>query len=116
MKSLKIILAVLGTVCIISGIGFALTGPIWSNEVDVEVTDYSLTLSVDSTKGAVNSTFTFTGTLSTDGTSISGATITLFKDDVSTGLTDITDLNGDYSIAWSTSVKGNYTFKTKAEW
>lgn len=115
LKTLKTIMVVLAIVWITSGIAYALT-TVWSNEVQVEVQNYILTLNVDSSSGPVNSTFTFTGALSLGGSPVSGKNVTLFKDDVTTGLTAVTAGDGSYSIAWSTSVVGNYTFKTKAEW
>jgi len=115
LKTLKIIFGVLITVWIISGIAYALT-TIWSNEVQVEVQNYILTLNVDSGSGSVNSTFTFTGALSLGGSGVSGKTVELYKDNVATGLTNVTAVDGSYSIMWSTSQNGTYTFKTKAEW
>ena len=115
LKTLKIVMAVLIVVWVCAGIGYALT-TIWSNEVQVEVQGYMLTLNVNATSGPVNSTFTFTGTLSMDGTPVQGKTVTLFKNASTTDLTDVTDVNGAYRIDWSTSQNGTYIFKTKAEW
>ena len=77
---------------------------------------YELTINVDKTTGYLGDVFTFYGTLTSNGTPISGATVTLFKDDVSTGLTDITDENGNYSIPWESDQLGNHTFYTEAVW
>lgn len=91
---------------------------VWSGEVTVTVSDYTLTIS-DPPDGTVAETFTFDGTLNADGSHVSGKTVTLYVDDgggyVSTGLTDTTDAMGAYSITWTPSSSGTYTFKVKAD-
>ena len=77
---------------------------------------YELTINVDKTKGYIDETFTFSGTLTENGTPISGATVTLYKDNVSTGLTDVTDENGNYSIPWTADEIGSHEFYTEAIW
>jgi len=77
---------------------------------------YSLTLEVDKAEGYVGDTFTFYGTLTQNGTPISGATVVLYKDDASTDLSDITDDNGNYSIPWMADEVGTHEFYTEATW
>lgn len=77
---------------------------------------YNLTLEVDKTQGYIGDTFIFYGTLTGNGMPISGATVTLYKDDVSTGLSDTTDDNGNYSIPWTADEVGSHNFFTEAVW
>lgn len=82
----------------------------------VPTVTYTLTINVDKESGYIGDAFTFYGTLTQDGTPISGATVTLYKDDVSTGLTAITNIYGNYSITWTADTVGNHTFYTEATW
>lgn len=90
---------------------------IWSNEVSVEVSEYTLTIN-DPPDGSTFDTYTFTGTLNLGGDAVSGTTVTLYVDDgggyVSTGLSDVTDAMGGYSIDWTPSSAGTYKFKVEA--
>lgn len=77
---------------------------------------YNLTINVDKTTGYIDETFVFYGTLTQNGTPISGATVTLYKNNVSTGLTDVTDESGNYSIPWTADEVGSHNFFTEATW
>jgi len=92
----------------------AVANYIWSMEVQVTVGEYTLTIS-DPPDGTTLDTYTFNGTLTLNGSPISGEVVTLYMDDVSTGLTDITAVDGSYSIAWTPSGAGTFTFKTQVE-
>jgi len=81
-----------------------------------ELVTYNLTLEVDKTKGYVGDTFTFYGTLTGNGTPVPEATVTLYKNGVSTGLSDTTDVNGNYSISWQSDEIGSFSFYTEAVW
>ena len=87
---------------------------IWSNEVEVTVSQYALELN-DPPDGTTLDTYTFTGSLKLGGGGVKGETVTLYVDGVSTGLTDVTAADGSFSIDWSTTTAGTYKFKVKAE-
>jgi len=91
---------------------------IWSAPVEVTVVDeYTITIT-DPLDGTMSDTYTFTGVLKKNGVAEVGATVELFIDSgggfVTTGLTDTTDGSGAYSITWTPSVAGTFTFKTFA--
>jgi len=95
----------------------AVANYIWSMEVDVTVTEPSepvLTIN-DPPDGTTLDTYTFNGTLTLDGVPISGEVVTLYMNNATTGLTDITAVDGSYSIAWTPSGAGTFTFKTQVE-
>ncbi|RLI83298.1 hypothetical protein DRP04_01835 [Archaeoglobales archaeon] len=77
---------------------------------------YTLTINVDKESGYVGDTFTFYGTLTENGNPVSGATVTLYKDDSSTDLTDVTGDDGSYSIQWVADQIGSHDFYTEAVW
>ena len=77
---------------------------------------YSLTINVDKKSGYIGDTFTFYGILTQNGSPISGVTVTLYKDNASTDLTDVTDDNGHYSIQWVANQIGSHDFYTEAVW
>ena len=87
---------------------------IWSNEVEVTVSEYTLELN-DLPNGTIFDTYTFTGSLKLGEVGVPRETVTLYVDDSSTGLTDVTAPDGSFSIDWSTTTPGTYTFKVKAE-
>jgi len=87
---------------------------VWSTEVEVTVSAYTLTIS-DPPDGTTFDTYTFTGTLTLGGSPVSGEVVTLYVDDVATTLTDITATDGSYSITWTPSGAGTFTFKTQVE-
>jgi len=74
---------------------------------------YNLTINVDKDSGYINDVFTFTGVLTQDGTAISGATVTLYKDSTSIG-SDTTKTDGSYQIQWIADSIGTYNFHTEA--
>ena len=78
------------------------------------VVTYSLSINVDKEIGYVGDVFTFYGVLTQNGTPIPGATVTLYKDGVSTGLTDTTKSDGTYSINWQADEVGSYSFYAEA--
>lgn len=94
------------------------TVSLWSNEVIVNVGAYSLVLN-DPADGTTLDEFVFSGALTLDSAGVSGKTVTLHVDDgsgyTSTGLTDVTASDGSFSITWSTSTAGTYSFKVMAE-
>lgn len=106
-------LIVLATLSLISLISLAFATSIWSNEVEVTVRDYTLTLN-DPADGALYSIFSFNGILNYDGAAVEGATVILYVNGTSTGLTDVTDAMGGYSIDWNATATGTSTFKTFA--
>jgi hypothetical protein len=73
-------------------------------------------LNVDKSSGYVGDVFTFTGTLTQDSTPISGATVTLYKDDVAMTPTTTTDANGNYAFQWVADTPGNHSFYSEAIW
>jgi len=73
-----------------------------------------LTLNVDKTVGYVGDPFTFSGTLTSNGSPVSGSTVTLYKNSDAVG-SDITDENGAYSIIWIADSVGEFNFYTKAQ-
>jgi len=77
---------------------------------------YALTINVDKESGYVGDIFTFYGTLTQNGDPISGVTVTLYKDNTSTDLTDVTDDNGYYSIQWVADQIGSHSFYAEAVW
>jgi hypothetical protein len=77
---------------------------------------YTLTLNVDKTSGYVGDVFTFTGTLTQNGTPISGATVTLYKDDMALSPSTTTDANGNYAFQWVADTPGNHSFYAEAVW
>ncbi|MEM2386105.1 MAG: Ig-like domain-containing protein [Candidatus Bathyarchaeia archaeon] len=77
---------------------------------------YTLTLNVDKTSGYLGDVFTFTGTLTQNGTPVSGATVTLYKDDVALSPPTVTDEYGNYSFQWTADTAGNHSFYTVAVW
>lgn len=76
---------------------------------------YTLTLNVDKTRGYLGDVFTFTGTLTQNGTPVSGASVTLYKNDVALSLTT-TDDNGNYAFKWTADTVGSHSFYTVAVW
>jgi len=115
MENAKIILA-LSTLflAVAVPVAIAVVFNVWSPPVEVTVVDeIALTIS-DPPDGKMSDTYTFTGILTKNGVPEVGATVTLYIDDVTTGLTDITDGSGAYSITWTPSVAGTFTFKTFA--
>jgi hypothetical protein len=87
---------------------------IWSDEVEVTVSEYTLTLN-DPSDGTTLDTYTFTGSLKLGGVGVEGETITLYVNGSSTGLTGVTASDGSFSIDWNPSKPGTSTFKVKAE-
>lgn len=87
---------------------------IWSPEVTVTVSEYTLTIT-DPPDGTTLDTFTFTGFLTLDGSPVEGETVTLYIDGVATTDTDITASDGSYSITWTPTASGTFTFKTYVE-
>jgi hypothetical protein len=87
---------------------------IWSNEVQVTVSEYTLTLN-DPPDGTTLDTYTFTGSLKLGGVGVQGETVTLYVNNVITEFTDVTEADGSFSIVWSTTTPGTYKFKVKAE-
>ena len=87
---------------------------IWSNEVEVTVSEPTLELN-DPPDGTTLDTYTFTGSLKLDGVGVPEETVTLYVNDFSTGLTNVTEADGSFSIDWNTTTAGTYTFKVKAE-
>lgn len=94
---------------------------IWSPEITVTVSpepEYQLTIS-QPPDGTTADTYTFTGVLTVDGSPMQDETVTLYIDEgvgfVTTGLTDTTAVDGSYSITWTPSVSGTFTFKTLVE-
>ena len=103
---------------IISAVAYVYAVSITSNEVTVNVSDYTLTVT-DPADGTIYDTYTFSGSLQLDGSSVSGKTVTLYVKPSggaysTTGLTDVTDSMGGYSMTWTPSSAGTYTFKTMA--
>lgn len=86
---------------------------VWSPSVDVTVTEYELTIN-DPPDGTTLDTYTFTGILTLDGVPVQNELVTLHVNNVATAFTDTTDVNGAYTIIWSTLVAGTYSFKTYA--
>jgi hypothetical protein len=87
---------------------------IWSNEVEVTVSEYTLELN-DLPNGTIFDTYTFTGSLKLGEVGVPEETVTLYVNGSSTGLTDVTESDGSFSIDWSTTTPGTYKFKVKAE-
>jgi len=83
-----------------------------SPTVTVTVTDYELTISNVNTC-RVTETITFSGILSLNGSPVPDETVELYKDNVATGLTDITASDGAYSIVWSATENGTFSFYTQ---
>jgi len=77
---------------------------------------YELTLNVDKEIGYVGDSFIFSGMLTENYIPVEGATVTLYKDSISTGLTDITSSDGKYSIEWIANEAGKFVFFTEAAW
>ena len=89
---------------------------ITSPKVTVTVEEYTLTLNANATTCRVGEVIEFSGTLTKEGTSIMGETIELFySNHTTTGLADTTASDGAYSIVWTATKKGTYSFYTKAE-
>jgi len=89
---------------------------ITSPRVTVTVEEYALTLNVNATTCRVGESIEFSGTLTKGGTPIMGENIELFySNNTTTGLTDTTTSSGSYSIVWTATKKGTYSFYTKAE-
>lgn len=74
---------------------------------------YELTLSVDKEQGYVGDTFVFSGVLTSNGTPISGATVTLYKNETEEVGTDVTDDDGSYSIYWVADAVGTFNFHSE---
>jgi hypothetical protein len=77
---------------------------------------YTLTLNVDKSSGYIGEVFTFTGTLTQNGTPIAGATVTLYKDDVAMTPSTTTDTYGNYAFQWTADTPGNHSFYSEAAW
>jgi len=87
-----------------------------SPQVTVTVEEYTLTLNVNATTCRVGESIKFSGTLAKEGNPIMGENIELFySNHTTTGLTDTTTGSGSYSIVWTATEKGTYSFYTKAE-
>lgn len=91
-----------------------------SEEGVVEVTEpqieYLLTV-VPPSDGTLGDSFRFEGVLTADGVSLEGQTVQLWVKPeggsyVATGLMDITDAMGGYSIEWTPEEAGVYYYKT----
>lgn len=76
-------------------------------------TGYQLTMTAHN--GSTYWSYIFSGTLTLDGYPIEGKMIGLYIDGAYTGLTNVTDVNGDYSIRWTPSQRGTFTFRTHLE-
>jgi len=118
MENAKIIitLATIFSIIAVPIAVFALT-QIWSNEVTVTVSDHIFTV-VKPADGSKYITYTFSGSLMLGANPVVGKTVALFIDDgggyVTTGLSDTTASDGSYSIVWTPSVAGTFTFKVDA--
>jgi subtilase family serine protease len=88
---------------------------IWSNEVSVTVNPPPTLELDDPSDGTTLDTYTFTGSLKLGGVGVSGKTVTLYVNGVSTGLNGVTGADGSFSINWSTTTAGTYKFKVKAD-
>jgi hypothetical protein len=77
---------------------------------------YTLTLNVDKSSGYVGDAFTFTGTLTQNGTPIAGATVTLYKDNVALSPSTTTDAYGNYAFQWTADTAGNHSFYAEGVW
>ncbi len=77
---------------------------------------YTLTLNVDKSAAYTGETLTFTGTLTQNGTPISGATVTLYKDGEALYPPTTTDANGNYAFQWTADTAGKPNFHTEAAW
>lgn len=77
---------------------------------------YTLTLNVDKTQAFIGEVITFTGNLSGDGTPVSGAIVTLYKNGVALSPTTNTNTSGNYSFQWTADAVGNHSFYTQAVW
>ena len=85
------------------------------NSDTITVLDYTLTLAWNSTSCRIGEAILFTGNLKLDSANVLGETVTLyFSNGTSTGLTDDTDMSGNYAIAWTATAKGSYQFYTEA--
>ena len=83
--------------------------------LETPTTTPTLTLTVDKTTGYVGDSFIFTGNLSYDGTTMPGITITLYNGLLSTGLTGVTDADGNYAITWVADAVGSVSMHTEAQ-
>jgi len=72
-----------------------------------------LTLEVDKTEGYLGDTFTFSGTFMQDGTPVTGATVTLYRNTAVAG-SAVTNGAGNYVIPWVADVEGFLSFHTEA--
>lgn len=86
-----------------------------SNTVNVTVQEYTLTLNVNQTICVLTDTIEFYGTLTKDASPESGVIVALyFSNNTSTGLSDVTAVDGSYSILWTATDNGTFSFYTKA--
>jgi len=89
---------------------------VWSDSVEVVVSDdYSLTVT-DPPDGTTGDTYLFSGTLNKNGIAQTGKTVTLYlsTDDTNfnpTTFSTTSDGAGGYSILWSPSTSGTFYFK-----
>lgn len=84
---------------------------IYSSTVTVTVTEYVLSLVPTNQNIVRYHNATFTATLKLDDVVVSGATIYLFKDSVSTGVSNVTESDGTCTLSYNmTEPSGTYNF------
>lgn len=113
MRKLTTLLTIVGVATLLfSGLWVYAAYSVWSNEVTINVNEYTLTLTVDNDSGFLNQNFIFTGTLNYNGGAVEGKTVELYLNGTATGLTDTTDAMGGYNIEYNATVLGTTTCKT----
>ena len=116
MSRKKDVLLILILIVASAYVVYAATYTIKSPEVTVEVTDYTLTLSRNVTECVVGDKVRFYGTLEKNGTPIMSQNVTLhYNTTIWTGLSDLTDSNGNYTMVWTATQLGNFGFYTQVE-
>ena len=105
----------LATVLLLTMVGYA-AYRIVSNRITVVVEPRAIIgLNANATSCYVLDLIEFFGIVSKVGTPLAGITVSLFYgNDTSTGLSDVTDANGQFSILWTSTQSGTFEFYTDA--
>ena len=112
MDKKKISLLLLGGIIICLATAAYASYWIWSNQVTVTVEEYEVTLAPTSQSIRKYQLANFTATVTLDGTAVSGKIVYLyFANGTDTGISAVTDTQGEALLQWNATDTGTFTFK-----